>query len=165
MALVTQPPILIDAVNFSRESSFTAHKFLFRRGANVYALLTSQLDASITMEKSTDEGQTWTLLDAANSPSPGQVIATYDDTTNDLISMTLYRGTDVVYVDFDPVADLWGTVSNPFNFGATSWFPFAFYRNLAGTPTILMSQPGASFWAITYTAGAWSALVGFPLAA
>lgn len=160
MALVVQAPILIDGTNFSRQSGFSAPRFLFRRGSNVYALLRSQLDQSNIMYKSTDEGQTWIILDAANSPpSTAQVIATYDDIDNDVIGIALVQGgIAAAYVDFSTTTDTWGTVSNSFAFMGTGWSIRAFYRNLAGTPIILMNQgTSANLWAITYTAGSWSA--------
>jgi hypothetical protein len=70
MPIVTSPPILIDPVNFSRQSVGEINPMLALFGTTLYLILCTPqvLPQRIVGYKSVDDGASWTLLDSTNSP-------------------------------------------------------------------------------------------------
>lgn len=116
-AVVTDPPILIDPVGYSRQSNSEINPMFFPLSrTNLYQGLArniaaaGQLTNAVNAWKSTDVGATWPIQDAANSPGHRDSFFSY---RAGVIQCAVQSSTSPTYTvtPFDTATDLWGSTS------------------------------------------------------
>ncbi len=178
MALITQTPVLIDPVAYSRASFDPSNRFgPFRFGSALYLVLQGQNDAiapftdnqQLGVFKSTDKGNSWTRQDIPGTPvalDDTMNYASYYPTSENGIISILYQasnahGTQVV--DFDCSTDTFGTPSvalTPSIFTIVSGFGgIQFFKQAGGDYWVFFTRVSAplGFYYRKLSGGTWSA--------
>lgn len=117
MAVITDPPVIIDSSTFSRQSRAEQNPFLFQRAGLQYTVLVPGHvgDNGIAVLLSQDDGSTWTELDAANKPpgAPRNPDVFYNETagTLEIFYQTGASSADHAIVTFTMAgtSSTWGT--------------------------------------------------------
>ncbi len=127
MAVITSPPVLVALTaqpDSNQNSRFIGAQHIVEIGANLYCGLVESSDGNPPFHfqayKSTDQGATWTRMDAANESTTGSspiyvavaasdgIYFVWNDSTVDP------QGSALSYARFDPSTDAWGpTVRSP----------------------------------------------------
>jgi hypothetical protein len=114
----------------------------------------------LTIYKSTDDGATWSEVDAANSPAgpfAGAVASSYDATGEKLYLLFKTTTTGLKWVDFDLSTELWGTQSATFTAGATIGPYISLFRRSNGDLIAMYNRLGSYVYLSVYSGGAWGA--------
>lgn len=124
-AIITDPPILIDPVNFSRQSFAEINPMgPWMVGSNLYMAQVEDHPArTFNIFKSTDSGLTWTPMDAAHSPGGGAPGVSFNAATGIIkVILQTVTGQPWFISYFDTATDTWvftssaSSVTGPPNF-------------------------------------------------
>lgn len=117
-ATVTNAPVIIDPIDFSRQARGEVNPFEFIVNGNIYQVLTnSQVapNARVSVYLSTNSGLTWTEQDAINAPSaPDTGIVSYlDPSDHNIYIGYIDNGSPSQYrmVEFNTTTNQYGTPS------------------------------------------------------
>ena len=158
-AVITDTPITIDSINFSRQASNETGPFEFAVGDNVYqVLINNQVPATarISIYKSIDGGSSWTEMDQAGTPSniQGQLIAFQETNGNIdiLFRRSVAAGDGLQVVQFSTSTDTYGTASSAS--AAAHPMTGVFYRQSGGTYVYVYTDGTLRY--MTNSGGVWA---------
>ncbi len=162
MPTITGTPVVIDPSAFSRQSRAEENPFLFQHNGLQYQLLVpGQVGVNgIGVFLSQDNGQTWTEVDAANSPDPtnARAPAAFYNASGGKLEIIYRNATGHAIVSFTlaGTSSAWGTPGTTLT-DATSDQCFFARRHSDGT-YVLFTENGAGTQIVYYTntAGTWS---------
>lgn len=170
--LTGSPIVQVDGTNYSRQSSAEQNPFLWQRGSDLYQVTMQTNTAApqvktLRVERSTDGGLTWNVVDDANSPDAGTLSGNFwlnieVDTLSVAYTLnwTVSTSIDLKICRFDLTAGgggAWGTPSSALNIaGATAdWLIRAtFYRKSNGDYRFIFND-NANAKLVTYSGTTW----------
>ena len=164
-ALVTAPPIIVDATNLPAPFGTLTNPFgIFVVGSAMYQVLQSTVSTMglaypISVYKSTDGGNTWVAKDTANQPvvaAGDGLVAFFNPTSGNILVLTIGVSSNFFYevTAFGTGSDTWGAASAASATFSLGNFPGIYQKSTGDiiTPT----NAGLALQYLTLIAGTWA---------
>jgi len=166
MPVITSTPVQVAPPPGSfRQFASEVNPFLFKVGTSLYQVLVSAQGTGpallrvLGIFKSTDNGNTWTEMDSANSPDQGNQSGYGVSLISGGVITSAYLKTGqtvMLRCDFDTATDRWGTPSSAITVPFTLT-TFCFLRRSDGT-LVVVAGSNAHIYYFTSSGAGWSGI-------